>query len=360
MKGKERALEALNFENVDRIPMLGGMVENARWLEKASGTKLRYGFALHRWENPARDALKAYKNVGADIIRGPILLPALPFRETVAREYHLRYKTAEDVLKYIDQLPSISELRADFDFEKTYHAYLNNVRDSQDECGEDMLWSESFAGKACSFQWYTLFGYKPFLTACIRYKTEMKRLFRFSAEEAYLNNEAVAAAVAENDLPPFLRLGEDMCTDQGPMISPTRLDEIYFPYLDRSLEPLRKEGIKVIWHSDGNIMPIIDRLIKVGVDGFQGFQEETGPHLEVIANLKTKSGKKPIIWGSVSVARTLPFGTIEDVKNDVKRCIEVAAPGGGFILAPSSSVGAEVPIENIFAFYEYGRMYGKM
>lgn len=360
MKGKERALAALFFEKVDRIPLLGGMVENAEWLEKASGIKMKHGFTLHRWENPMRAALKAYKNVGADIMRGPILLPKSPFRESAARAFDIRYRTAEDVLRYVDQLPSLSELRTDFDFEYTYHTFLNNVKESQEECGEDILWSEDYAAKACSFQWYLVFGYRPFLTACIRYKKEMEKLFRYSAEEAYLNNEAIGKAITENDLPPFLRFGQDICTEQGPMISPTLMDEIYFPYLKRSLEPLQNENIRVIWHSDGNIMPIINRLIDVGIDGFQGFQEETGPRLEVIANMKTKSGKKPIIWGSISVSRTLPFGTVEDVKNDIKRCIRIAAPGGGFVLAPSSSVGPEVPVENIFVFFKYGKRYGKM
>jgi len=359
MNGKDRALAALYFEKVDRVPLLGGMVENAKWLEKASGIKLRYGFSLHRWENPMRAALKAYKNVGADIIRGPILLPKSPFKESLARETTLGFKTAEDVLKYIDLLPSISELRADFNFESVYYTFLRNFKESQEECGEDMLWSESYAGKACRFMWYTLFGYKPFLTACLRYKDEIKKLFNYSAEEAYLINEAIAKAIIENDLPPFLRFGEDICTNRGPMLSPAILDEIYFPYLRRSLEPLRRENVRIIWHSDGNIMPIINRLIDVGVNGFQGFQEETGPRLEIISSLKTKDGKKPIIWGSISVSRTLSVGDIEDVKRDVGRCIKIAAPGGGFILAPSTSIGPEVPIENIFAFFKYGKKYGK-
>lgn len=360
VKGKERALATLFFEKADRVPLLGGMVENAAWLGKASGMKMKYWFTLHRWENPMRAALKAYKKVGADVMRGPILLPKSPFRQSAARAFDLRYKTAEDVLKCIDQLPSLSELKADFDFEYIYNAFLNNVKESQEECGEDILWSEDYAGKACSFQWYLVFGYRPFLTACIRYKEEMEKLFKYSAEEAYLNNQAIAKAITENDLPPFLRFGEDICTEQGPMLSPTRMDEIYFPHLRRSLEPLQNENIRVIWHSDGNIMPIINRLIDVGIDGFQGFQEETGPQLESLVKLKTKSGRKPIIWGSISVSRTLPFGTTEDVKNDIIRCVRIAAPGSGFVLAPSSSVGPEVPMENIFAFFRYGKKYGNV
>ena len=65
-----------------------------------------------------------------------------------------------------------------------------------------------------------------------------------------------------------------------------------------------------------------------------------------------KSGEKPILWGSISVTTTLPFGTPDDVRKDVVRCVREADDGSGFSLAPSSSVGPEVPVENIFAMCE--------
>jgi len=125
--------------------------------------------------------------------------------------------------------------------------------------------------------------------------------------------------------------------------------------LKRAIEPLKDAGIKIIWHCDGNIMPILDRLIDVGIDGLQGFQEECGVDFAKLAQMRSKSGDKLILLGSISVTITLPFGTVEDVKRDVERCIEIAAPGGGFVLAPTSTVGPDIPVENIFAMYEYGK-----
>jgi uroporphyrinogen decarboxylase len=138
------------------------------------------------------------------------------------------------------------------------------------------------------------------------------------------------------------------------------LDNLYFPHLAHAVQPLHDAGIGIVWHSDGNILPIIDRLINlVGVAGFQGFQEETGCTLEKIAEHRTRDDKKLIIWGSLSVTTTLPFGTVEDVKNDVERCFRVAAPGGGFGLASTSSILPETPLDNIMTMFQYGQDFGR-
>jgi len=95
------------------------------------------------------------------------------------------------------------------------------------------------------------------------------------------------------------------------------------------------------------------------VSGFQGFQEETGCTLERMAALRTRSGKPPILWGSISVTTTLPFGSVEDVKADVERCYRTAAPLRGFSLASTSSILPETPLANILAMYEHGLAFGR-
>ncbi|MCX6376929.1 MAG: hypothetical protein NTU88_13010, partial [Armatimonadetes bacterium] len=97
---------------------------------------------------------------------------------------------------------------------------------------------------------------------------------------------------------------------------------MYFPALKRAVQPLHNAGVRMIWHSDGNILPILKELIEAGMRGFQGFQEETGPKLEIMAQRRTIWGARPVLWGSISVTRTLPFGTAEDVRAEVDRCFE--------------------------------------
>ena len=65
------------------------------------------------------------------------------------------------------------------------------------------------------------------------------------------------------------------------------------------------------------------------------------------------TGDPLILFGSVSTAWVLPVGTVEDVSREVERCVEAAGERGGLLLAPSSSIGPEVPPENIRAMYEH-------
>ncbi len=147
------------------------------------------------------------------------------------------------------------------------------------------------------------------------------------------------------------------------MISPKVLDEIYFPYVKRAFEPLKKAGVKIIWHSDGYITPILNSLINTGVDGFQGFQEKYGVDFAALTRMKAKDGRPLLLIGSIQVSTTLVFGTVETVKKDVERCIDLAVEGReggrGYILGTDTNIGPDVPPENIFTMYEHGQTYGR-
>ncbi|MDI6829027.1 MAG: uroporphyrinogen decarboxylase family protein, partial [Armatimonadota bacterium] len=76
-------------------------------------------------------------------------------------------------------------------------------------------------------------------------------------------------------------------------------------------------------------------------------------------SLKAEFGAKLAFHGGISIQRTLPFGTPEDVRNEVRDRIEALAPGGGYILCTAHNIQADTPIENVLvllcAYKEYGR-----
>jgi len=370
LRGKDRAIRALNFEEIDRPPMWGGWCENPRFLEKASGIHMKYGFTLNEWENPMRGALQAFKNVGVDVITG-IQLPKPPEMMSspdhgtgymgweVSRTEESGY-TPERVVRYIEALPTPDDVRADFDFERQYAIYINRMKRAQSECGEDAFWM-SFAPAVTFDGNFRLFGYKPYIVTCMRYREAAKRLNTYYAEQARCMNEVIAKAMTENGIAPFCFTATDICYSHGPMISPNVLDEIYFPYVKKAFEPLKNAGVKIIWHSDGYITPILDSLIELGVDGFQGFQEKYEVDFGALTRTKAKSGKPLLLIGSIQVSTTLAFGTVEAVKKDVERCINLAMEGrggGGYILGTDTNISPDVPPENIFAMYEHGQTYG--
>lgn len=371
LKGRERAIRALSFEEIDRPPMWGGWCENPEFLEKASGVHMKYGFSINEWENPKRAALKALKNVGVDITCG-IQLPKPPemmsspeatcgYMGWEVSSTEERGYTPERVVRYIESLPKPEDVRSDFDFERQYRIYVNRMKRAQDECGEDTYWM-SEASTVTFDENFRLFGYKPYLIVCMRYREAAKKLNQFYSERARCQNEVIAKAMREEGIAPFCFTATDICYSHGPMIPPKVLDEIYFPYVKCAFEPLKNVDAKIIWHSDGYITPIVDNLISVGVDGFQGFQEKYGVDFGALTRMKAKSGNPLLLMGSIQVSTTLRFGSIGDVKRDVERCIDVAVEGrggGGYVLATDTNISPDVPPENIFTMYHHGETYGR-
>ncbi|MFA5865467.1 MAG: uroporphyrinogen decarboxylase family protein [Phycisphaerae bacterium] len=355
MTGKERAIKALNFEAVDRVPIWGGWITSADFLNYISGKSY--------WDDPWGTIVAAHRKLGVDLFPGEVYGPHSreEFRSmdfvTTMKESHEKFKEPEDVLDFIKALPKPESLEKDFDFGGRYKELLSDLIRHQDDCGDDILWLPVF--RTCYFNWHVEFGNELFFLALGLYPEAMKNLFEFAGERARLDNLVRLELFRKQGLPLAMFNGVDLCDNRGPMVSPELLRKIYFPSLKHSLQPLVNAGVTVIWHSDGYIVPLFEDLIDCGVRGFQGFQVETGVQLECLPKLKLPGGKKPALWGSISVTRTLPFGTVEDVKREVERCIDTLAPGGGYFLGTANTVGPEVPFENLIALYEHTQEYGK-
>jgi uroporphyrinogen decarboxylase len=104
----------------------------------------------------------------------------------------------------------------------------------------------------------------------------------------------------------------------------------------------------LFYHCDGNVEPLIPELIETGVDILNPVQ----PECMDPAAIKRKFGDRLSFWGTVSVQKTMPFGTPDDVRSEVRERIQEVGRGGGLILAPAHVLGPEVPWENVVAFFE--------
>jgi uroporphyrinogen-III decarboxylase len=139
------------------------------------------------------------------------------------------------------------------------------------------------------------------------------------------------------------------------------LEDIWFPHFARSIEPLTHTNVKMIWHCDGNVMPMVPSLLASGIRGFQGFQYEDGVDYEKICRMTTRDGDDLLILGGVSVTRTLPHGTPADVTKQMKWLVD-KGPKKGLFLGGSSSIAPGVPWENLKALVEgfaYYRKHGR-
>jgi hypothetical protein len=351
MTGLERALRALSFQPTDRVPVVGGFVRHPRFLAQSAGVSVD-AF----WQAPRETAIQAFRNLGVDVIIALIL----PDRNSATGAEHeprhsSPFESPEQVLREIQDLPDPSELHRTFDFQAEYDACLDLHRTGQDALGDDILWVPNTFHCVAQFQNEWRFGAENYYMALALYPEAMDRFFEYSGERAFLRNTAVARAIVEHDLPRVMWLGQDACDNRGPYIAPDRMREIYLRHVERSLVPLKDAGITILWHADGNFMPIASDLLDAGVDGFQGVQETIDTRVDVtrLRSMSTRAGRPPIIVGSVASTSVMPFGTPDEVRADVRRCKRLAAAGGGgWWLNFSSSLGPEVPVGNINAFFE--------
>ncbi|MEK6793957.1 MAG: uroporphyrinogen decarboxylase family protein [Spirochaetota bacterium] len=345
LTGRERTLLALDFKPIDRPPVVGGFVRHPSFIAESAGVTVD-AF----WEDKRSIAFRAFRNVGADVVIGLIL----PDRSSKSGAQHEivrqeKHATPEDVVAFIHTLPAPSEARRSVDVDAAYREYLTLYEEGQSQAG-DMLWIPNTFSSVCQFQNEPRFGAENYYMALALYPEDMKRFFEWSGEIAYQRNVGIARAIIEHDLPRVMWLGQDACDNKGPYIRPDIMNDIYIRYVKRSLQPLKDAGVTIIWHSDGNIMPIAQYLLDAGIDGFQGLQEtiDTKVDISVLSQMTTQSGRKPIIVGSVSSVTTLPFGSPDDVRADVMRCRKLAEErGGGWLINSSSSIGPEVPIDNV-------------
>ena len=142
--------------------------------------------------------------------------------------------------------------------------------------------------------------------------------------------------------------------DQGMSAGKVALMFIGEPFIWQGLVSINPD-IKIAFHSDGYIEPIIPDFIEIGLDILNPVQ----PKSMDPARLKKLYGDKLTFWGCVDIQEVLPFGTPEDVEQEVKLRIETVGKGGGLLLAPAHNIQPQVTIENILAFYRAARKYGK-
>lgn len=160
----------------------------------------------------------------------------------------------------------------------------------------------------------------------------------------------------------FLDLGaeglcfsEDWGNNKSLFISPEMWRKFFKPLYKRLFDRAKRRGAFVLFHSDGNITPIVKDLVEIGIDILNPVQPECMDQVEI----KRAYGDRITIDTGISVQKTLPFGTVKEVKEETKRAFKLLAPGGGFVYGTSHSAMYDVPKENIIALFDTCRKYGR-
>jgi uroporphyrinogen decarboxylase len=128
--------------------------------------------------------------------------------------------------------------------------------------------------------------------------------------------------------------GDDLGQKTGPMMHPEAIEKLYGDSYRRVAELVHKSNKKLIWHSCGNIYPLLDKFIEWGFDGIITMEPTAGMELK---RVREQVGHRLVLVGNLDVSYLLVRGTRQEIEDAVKQAITDAAEGGGYILSASHS-----------------------
>lgn len=162
---------------------------------------------------------------------------------------------------------------------------------------------------------------------------------------------------AFKELLPYINVmknNDDMGSQDGLLISPKMYRKYVKPRHIKLFDFVKKQTkgtVKILFHSCGAVEKLIPDFIEEGADILNPVQI-SGAGMDP-SHLKREYGQDITFWGGgVSTQDTLPLGTPTQVKDEVRRLVDIFAPGGGFIFAPTQSIDPGTPAKNIIAMLE--------
>ena len=353
LSSRERLERAIRFEAVDHVPLCGGYIMIDTYLAALAGCSLE-----QFWKNKEAWAFEAYRKMRMDAIC-QLCLPDSPgqFRGGYYLDADRAHVTIEDILSDYRNIDYDNPLK-DLDLDALEERWVTKHRRMQALCG-DMVWIPMGpAGPTIPWWQYTDYGYDTFFSFLALHGDVVRRHAEYQSVRCHAINERYAA-VFKREGWLFVYGGADIASTRRLFVSPDYLDRNYWPYLRHAMEPLRREGVDVVWHCDGNLSTVIPRMIECGCTGFQGGQREAGMIFEELAQMRVYGGRLPIMFGAMSVTTELPkdYDTVTAaMEHQVDTC---AKRGGGHIMFMTNTAIPGIPLENIIGAYEHAREYSK-
>ena len=195
-----------------------------------------------------------------------------------------------------------------------------------------------------------LFGFERFLESLLLRREMIERWLDLALEHH--------CAIADRFLAiagPYLeaiQTSDDFGAQESMLISPRMYREMFKPRQARWVEFVKaRTRAKVFLHCDGAVAPILPDFIEIGIDILNPLQASAAG-MEP-ARLKREYGSRLAFWGAgVDTQATLPFGSLDDIRREVRQRIAELAPGGGFVFATIHNIQPDIPPGKILAVFD--------
>ncbi|MBR4889677.1 MAG: methyltransferase [Clostridia bacterium] len=256
---------------------------------------------------------------------------------------------ANDFSVISDETAAYLEKKSKFLFEETDYGIIGNLGgfglgDSAIVAGPHLLEPKGIR------------RFDDWLAAHILYPEYIRTVYEMQTEVMLKNLEIYRQAVG-NRIQVVWLSGTDFGTQNSEFFSVDIFRDLYKPYYKKINDWVHQNtSWKTYYHCCGSIVNYLDEFVEMGVDVLNPVQVSARG---MDANmLKDKYGDKLVFWGGgVDTQKTLPFGTPEEVRRQVRERLEIFSKNGGYVFSPIHNVVAKTPVENIIAMYETVREF---
>ncbi len=190
---------------------------------------------------------------------------------------------------------------------------------------------------------WTLVGMENLLTAMVTDEIFVHKLL----DRILAYNLRIIENACSYDIDAMM-FGDDWGMQTGLQMGPRLWREFIKPRIEAMYGLAKAKGKFVFIHSCGKVDELFPELIECGLDCFNPFQPEV---MDVIV-VKKQHGGRLSFYGGISTQRTLPYGTVQDVRNEVRRLLDIVGCDGGYIASPAHAIPADAKPENVAAMIE--------
>lgn len=381
MTSRERLQKALNHEEPDRIPVdLGGSIVTS--ITKNAYANLRSLLGLKATEPEIIDVVQQLPRVEQDL-REELRIDTIPLTANAPSSWELKIEEEGDYLYFYDEWGSRLRMpkKGGFYFDWYEYPIKESTRDALKKFKwpdpDDPARYEGLKDRAKELYEnteYAIMGSALSGGGIFEQPERVRGAPEFLMD--LVSNEKFADALMERFTNFYLReyshfldeVGDyiqvivywnDMSGQNAPLISPSLYRKLIKPKEKRLFSLIKKRtNAKIFYHCCGAAYEFIPDLIETGVDILNPVQVSAkGMDTQ---KLKKEFGKDIVFWGGgCDTQRVLPFGTVQEVREEVKRRINDLAPGGGFVFNTVHNIQDGIPPENIMAMFETIWEYGK-
>jgi len=345
LSSRERVRLALEHQQTDRIPfaMVCSGVNQPAWADVDALLRRERGIGLQAYLDAQLDIRAVGPPYG-----GPALAPDEDIWGVRRRAMSYGDGSYDEIDHYpLAHVQDVSELESHrwpdpewFD----YDALPDLIAHTQAD-GEYCLMASN--GNIFESSWYMRGFEQMFMDFVLNPELAHAILGRVTDYWVAFFSRVLQAADGQIDL---VFTADDIAGQRGLLMSRGMWEAFLKPYHQRLNKTIHSYGAKVIYHTDGAVMEATPWLVDMGIDVLQALQfsaEGMDPQ-----RLKQDVGDRLCFEGGVSVQTTLPFGTADDVRQEVRHLIDTLGQSGGYILGPSHAIQVGTPPENVLAMFD--------